>query len=392
MRVVWLFLASWFSLPCYAVDTVSTNLVKLAQKLYVEQREEISFEEAKQRLLENQFLLVQAKLHNEVILTRQSEVGFSTAYHVNKFTTSALKHWFPVLDKETVSKVALPLTKQQLVKLLGNYPADGKYSEQQIEQWQNVTLSSNPVITVAETMLSQSMQNRFRLHQGDIGLLSAIVSQQQHQVDIFTKAKPLLRKQGLTIAQIRQLATGELLRPEMLAYLGLKDEMHGQRSDYVNHLRAAIPLTAIQQFYRKHRDSFRYVKQVQAQGYYFDKRETAQAFRQLVAQQGWEKALMTYKPTPIWRSNDITLTRADKPMWETQLAFSSEYGSLSPVVRTPHGRWVVLLSHTPQYDYYDATSETVRYQALNALTKQFAQRAYKRAYQQWVAKQKEQVL
>ncbi|QZO13825.1 peptidyl-prolyl cis-trans isomerase [Pseudoalteromonas piscicida] len=385
MRFVLLFLVSSFCLPSFASPSIPKALTPLVHQLYLEQGRTLSKKQTTAQLLENQFLLFQAKQLNPSILERQSNVGFSTRYHVDKFLASSLLHWFPALSQLEKKHYPLVFDKEQMLSLLGQYPADGRYPAEQLLKWQQLQLTKSAPLTLAQVLHSQSMQNRFKLHQGELALLQAIVNQHLNQQALFTAAKPYVAKQGLTIEQLRQVVTAELLRPSMLAFLGVKEEMHGATSQYVDTLRNEIPESAIAKYYERHKKRFKYIKQVSASAAKFPEQKAAQQFNDYANAHSWQQAVAKYTPILIWQAQLTPLTRQSMPKWETQLAFSNQQGKITPSIRTPSGEWLVLYSQSPVYDYYDVKSETVRYQALRALTQEFAQHKFEQDYMAWKA-------
>ncbi|MEJ6474524.1 peptidyl-prolyl cis-trans isomerase [Pseudoalteromonas piscicida] len=383
MRFVVLFLVSSCCLPSFAAAKLPATLLPLVHQLYADQGREFTIQQTQEQLLENQFLLSQAKRFNPDILKRQSNVGFSTQYHIDKFLTDALIDWFPAL--ENVKKQAFPLTinSAQMKSLLGKYPADGLYQAEQLLKWQQVKLTHVSPLSLDQVMLSQSMQNRFKLHQGDAALLSAIVDQHLYQQAVFKAALPFLNQQALSLEQLQKVVAGELLRPSMLAYLGVKEEMHGATSEYVEALRAEIPNQAIVTYYSKHKSRFRYIKKVSASAAKFTASQDAEQFRAYAQAHSWQQAVHKFAPALVWQSEPKPLTRKSKPKWETQLAFSNKQDQITPSIRTPDGQWLILISTAAVYDYYDTQSETVRYQALRALTQSFAKAKFEQQYQAW---------
>ncbi|MDW7549789.1 peptidyl-prolyl cis-trans isomerase [Pseudoalteromonas peptidolytica] len=383
MRFVLLFLVSNFCLPSFASPTLPPTLLPLIHKLYLEQGREFTLQQTETQLLENQFLLWQAKRFNPSILDRQSSVGFSTEYHIDKFLAAALLDWFTELKKIKKQSNPLPIDSSQIKALLGTYPADGQYTTEQLLKWKQIKLTNSSAFSLEQVMLSQSMQNRFKLHQGDIKLLRAIVEQRLYQQALFSQARAHLKQHNLNLSQLRQVVAGELLRPSMLAYLGVKEEMHGATSEYVEALRAEIPMQAVASYYARHKDRFRYIQQVDAIAAKFKSKRDAEQFSAYTKANSWQKAIDKFSPSLVWKSVPKPLTRQSEPKWETQLAFSNKHGQMTHSIRTPTGQWLVLFSTSPVYGYYDINSETVRYQAMLALTQSFAKSKFEQDYQQW---------
>lgn len=384
-------LVGFLSLPAFATETISPGLVKLVHQLYLAQGREVSTAQTKQQLLQNQFLLSQAKQLNPELLLRQSSVGFSTAYHVDKYLYHALQQWFPALQQTSWQMRPLLIDQAQLLATLGAYPSSGQYTAAQLNRWQAIQLVKQSELTLAQVLDSQSMQNRYQLHQGDVKLLRSIVNQQLKQQRTFAAAKPLLARQQLSLEQVRQVVTAELIRPSMLAYLGVKEELHGATSKYVAQLQSSIPATAIGHYYQQHRAQFRYVKQVHASAAQFSQRQAAVEFRQAVQASSWQDAVKQLQPSLVWQAQLMPINRDSQPRWQAQLAFTLEPGTISPVIRTPAAKWLVLTTQSPVTDYYSVDSETVRYQAMQTLTRQVAQQRFNDKYDAWLKQRKEQL-
>ncbi|TMP30323.1 peptidyl-prolyl cis-trans isomerase [Pseudoalteromonas rubra] len=388
MNYLVLLLAGCLSLPCWATLTQLTKPeLVLMQSLYTQQDRDLSSAELNKHLLENQFLLATAQQLNPELMIRQSGVGFDNDYHIRRLIVTLLTHQFPELKSITKEKSIAPFSAQALSKLLGDYPANGNYQTRQLEQWQQIRLLDTPKVTLADLLISQSMQNRFRLHQGDIDLLVHQLDEWRYYANLTDRAAPLLAKHGLSLSRLELLAKGELLRPPMLAFLGIKAQLHGERSTYLEQLRATISQAEIHRYYKQHRKDFRYKSTLEAQAATFESQTQAQHFHRLMNKKGMKQALKeTQKHNEFdsaGKTTPVSITREHQKRWLAQLAFSSQSGKATPPVRTPSGRWAVVYTQHPKYAYYSEDSETVRYQALDALTKQRAQAAYQQKFRHW---------
>ncbi|WP_046005495.1 peptidyl-prolyl cis-trans isomerase [Pseudoalteromonas rubra] len=383
-----LLLAGCLSLPCWASLTQLTKPeLALMQSLYQQQDRALSATELNKHLLENQFLLATARQLNPELLKRQSSVGFNNDYHIRRMMLTLLIHQFPALKSVPKAQLKAPFDAAALSGLLGSYPADGNYQPEQIAHWEQINLLDTPKVTLAQLLTSQSMQNRFRLHQGDIGLLTHQLIEWHYYADLTAAAAPLLAQQGLTLARLSALAAGELIRPPMLAYLGIKAQLHGERSPYLEALRANIPGSEIQRYYQRHRDDFRYQSQLSALAVTFDTMEAAKQFQTQLRKKGPLSALTATKLRNEFATDEQAalrpITREHAQRWLAQLAFSSKPGKATSPVRTPQGRWAVVYAEQPQYAYYPQDSETVRYRALESLTTQYAVAAYQKRFKHW---------
>ncbi|KAF7783753.1 hypothetical protein PRUB_a3600 [Pseudoalteromonas rubra] len=383
-----LLLAGCLSLPCWASLTQLTKPeLALMQSLYQQQDRPLSNTELNKHLLENQFLLATASQLNPELLVRQSSVGFDNDYHIRRLMVTLLTQQFPTLKSIPKKQITAPFDRAALSELLGTYPADGQYQAKQLTHWANITLLVVPRVTLSQLISSQSMQNRFRLHQGDTELLSRLLNERAYYADLTAAAAPLLATNGLTLARLETLAKGELLRPPMLAFMGIKAQLHGERSAYLEQIRANISATDIQRYYKRHRDDFKYRHQLSALAVRFDSQDEAKQFYKQAQRKSPLVALKAAKRHNEFAADDAAvltaITREHTHRWLAQLAFSSQPGKVTTPVRTPTGRWAVVYTEQPLYAYYPQDSETVRYQALESLTTQHAIAVYQSKFKQW---------
>ncbi|QPB82587.1 peptidyl-prolyl cis-trans isomerase [Pseudoalteromonas rubra] len=383
-----LLLAGCLSLPCWASLTQLTKPeLALMQSLYQQQDRPLSSAKLNKHLLENQFLLATARQLNPELLVRQSSVGFDNDYHIRRLMVTLLTHQFPALKSIPKKQTTVPFDTAALSDLLGTYPADGHYQTEQLTHWANITLLEMPRITLSQLISSQSMQNRFRLHQGDTELLTRLLNERAHYAELTDAAAPLLATQGLTLTRLETLAKGELLRPPMLAFMGIKAQLHGERSAYLEQIRANISATDIQRYYKRHRDDFKYKHQLSALALRFNSQDEAKLFYKQAQRKSPLAALKAAKRENEFAADGTaaltTITREHTHRWLAQLAFSSQPGKVTAPVRTPSGRWAIVYTERPQYAYYPEDSETVRYQALESLTTEHAITAYQNKFKQW---------
>lgn len=374
------------SLVAAAFTEYSDSEILVMHRVYKQHNANINLNEVKQRLYENQFLLRQAQQRMPEQVKRQSSVGFSTEYHVERY----LINLFDSQLKISVNKPAQPkfkdYNKQWLVKNLGQYPSDGSYSNKQITKMQQTDLTQllNSPMNLYEFIAALSMQMRFRLHQGDINLFKSELIKKQQFYAKLNKATPRFSKQGISIMHLYELAKADILRPSIQSWLGIKSIMHGQ-SPVLEKFEAQINDKEIKAYYQANKARFRYLSNVKAYGAEFIEKEHAVAFRKAALTQTFVQALATTKQQDIYAKYNGKLTRQNKSNWAVQLAFTSKEQTISAVIRSPKGKWVVIYSFEHNYQFFTVEDETVRYQAKKELAIEKAKQQY---HANWLAWQK----
>ncbi|WP_234401205.1 peptidyl-prolyl cis-trans isomerase [Pseudoalteromonas sp. T1lg23B] len=386
-----LLVASLFSLPLFAQLNFSQSEIKLVHNVLQEKAPSLSLRQAKERLLENAFLLAQAKRHQPAILHKQSAVGFSSDYHARRFTLVLLKSQFdlpnvPALDDNAFA----PYTSLWLLDNLPNYPSNNIYSQQQLAQLERVDLThlANAPLTLATLMNEQSMQNRYKLHQGEINLFKSLIAEHRRFNLTMQLLADKLQTMGLSKQRLLEIAKAELLRPVMLTYFGVLHSMHGEHSAYVEQLQAKITQQQINDYFKANKNDFRYIAQVHSQAVLFKEKEQASQFYHYAKQHSFEQALSQFKQRDLFAQTDGLVKRKQQNSWAEQLAFSLLPNKLSKPVRTPQGEWLVATTLKRQYSYYQADSETVKYQAKIALTDSLATAEYEKLKKQWFRQHK----
>ncbi|CAM4359663.1 peptidyl-prolyl cis-trans isomerase [Pseudoalteromonas ostreae] len=358
--------------------------VRLMQQVYQQHNANISRKDVRKHMFENQFLLYQAEQHMPELNKRQSTVGFSTQYHVERYLMNIFD---TQLNLSTPYVKAANLTQynaQWLLQVLPSYPANGQYNTEQINKMQRIDLSGlfTTSVNLYEFIAPLSMQVRFRLHQGESDLFKTEVIKKQQFDAALLKATPLLLKQGIDIAHLEELAKGDILRPSIQSWLGIKKMMHGQ-SPILDTLEQQVSDKEIKTYYQTNKARFKYLSEVTAYGAAFTKREQAVRFRNKAQASSVTDALYISQQNDIYAQYHNKLTRKNKNNWAVQLAFTLKAGELSTVMRSPEGLWVVIISNNHQYNYFSATDETVRYQAKKAIAIQKAQQRYQQNWLAW---------
>ncbi|WP_064435834.1 peptidyl-prolyl cis-trans isomerase [Pseudoalteromonas neustonica] len=364
--------------------------VRFMHQVYKQHNTNISIKEVRTRVFENQFLLQQAEQNMPELIARQSEVGFSTQYHVERYLMNIFNSQLSLSGHNIKTVNFTQYTTQWLIQVLANYPADGKYTAEQVIKLQRTSLNKlfvNP-ITLYDFITPLSMQVRFRLHQGDSNLFRSEVLKKRQFNAALLAATPLLLKKRINIDHLQELAKGEILRPSIQSWLGIKNMMHVQ-SPILDSLEQQISDEEIKIYYQANKKRFKYLNNVTAYGVEFTSREDAIKFRKAVHNSSFTQALTSFKQHDIYAQYQNMLTRKNKSNWVIQLAFTQKEDELSHVIRSPDGLWVVIMSNNHHYKYFTSADETVIYQAKKAIAIQKAKHSYQ---QNWLAWQQQNAI
>ncbi|BBN80860.1 hypothetical protein PA25_08450 [Pseudoalteromonas sp. A25] len=387
MRVLLLFLASFICLPTFAQALFNSAEVKLVQQLLKKKNPAITLVQTESRLLENAFLLDQAKQRIPKVLTKQSPVGFSSDYHARRYTLSLLTSQFTLPSiPELDTNAWRSYSSKWLTTHLPSYPSNNTYTQAQLKKLETINLShlvSGP-LTLATLMAEQSMQNRYKLHQGDIALFKTLIGQHRRFNLIIHKLTDKLTAQNLSSKKLKEIAKAELLRPVMLTYFGVAHSLHGERSDYLEAIQIRIEEQAIHRFYENNKHNFKYIQKVQASGALFKDKVKAEQFHKYASDHDFNQALLHFKQVDLFANEKGLVQRQKHNAWTQQVVFSLPTNQLSKPIRSPNGLWFVAQTTRRFYEYYDKDSETVKYQARLALTDAMAKAAYHELKTNWL--------
>ncbi|MBQ4847501.1 peptidylprolyl isomerase [Pseudoalteromonas sp. MMG005] len=381
-------LVSFLSLPTLAKkQTFSQAEITLMHAIYQQHQPNFDSEDTRNRLSENLFLLSQAKQHQPHLLQRQADVGFSTEFHVRRYVMTLLQNAVPSAVLPTPP--APDWSRYSTWKLsqdLPNYPNNNHYTHAQLQQLTTVDLSFlvGAQLTLADLMLEQSMQNRYKLHQGDYALFQKLITQHRdyhHKVKYLAKR---LKQANISLANLNKIATAELIRSPMLSYFGVQSQMHGERSEYVDRLKSQITNKHIANFYLKHKADFKHKSNVIASAVLFESQNKAKNFNTDVKKLGFKNALLQHNKQNLFADTQGKLARHNATQWVHQVVFNLKKAQLTNPIRSPKGKWLIAQTHQINFDYYPKESETVRYQATLALIENMAQQRYQQKKQAWL--------
>ncbi len=382
------FLIFWFAILCcpvYAVTTdFSDNEVKLMLKVQSPNLVGLTHQQVKLQLYEDQFLLSQVKALRSDWLIRQSAVGFTTDYHVRRYLITLLK---AMTVKVAVPNIALDLyTSAWLMTRLQNYAVNGQVSVERRKKWQEIVLFKDGSIQVTLDDLYQqlSMQMRFKLHQGDSDIFKRELLNYVSQLMTIKNATKSLLASEINMLHLKDIALAKVLRPAIRGYLGLAKVMHVD-SQYLEQVKHSVTKKEIAEFYLQHKEQFTFIAKVDAWGAIFTDQQQAQDFRNKVIASSWHSTVKQMAIVDIFSPFKHQLERELlHRYWPAQSAFALAKNSLSPVMRTPKGEWLVIKTGDQYTDYYAQDSENVNYLARQVLADKKAYQRFIKAKQFWL--------
>ena len=385
MRVL-ILLVGLISLPIFAVTTqLSEQEFALLTHSYQQHSPKMSAPQVRSKLLEEQFLLLQAEQSQPHLTTRLSAVGFSTEYHVQRYLIDLIQYSQLSIPQPTLpNELTTRYNTAWLTKLLGPYPANGQLSAAITQTLQNTHIEvGSHILNVYHLYDRLSMQSRFKLHQGDSAYFHAEMRNYLHYLHVADQTATFA-KHGLSLTHLTDVAIAAIVSPTMRAYLGVGEMMH-LHSPVLETIAAQLTMSQINEFYKNNKEEFRFHSAVNAYGVVFSDHPTALRFHKQATSQGFAAARDAFKQTDIFAVYQNQLTRTDsRNNWLIQSAFNLPEQTLSSVIRTPKGQWLVVQTGDKTESYYPAQSETVRYLATQSLAKQHAVARYQQAKSQWL--------
>ncbi|WP_273048845.1 peptidylprolyl isomerase [Pseudoalteromonas sp.] len=367
-----------------SVEKYTPAEIQLMHQIYQQQNSDISLSQTRYRLYENQFLLSEAQRLMPDKVARLSDVGFTTGYHVERYLNNLFIKQLHLPPTIEASNNVKHFTASWLTNTLGEYPANGQYSETQKNTLNLVKLEhfAFPALSVYDFIKPLSMQIRFRLHQGDNQLFQAEIAKKHQYFINLEKATNAFKAKDINIDNLISIAQGDILRPSIQSWLGVKDMMHGQ-SPILEQLEKQVSEQQINQYYQANKSRFKYLYQITAQGAEFKNRTDAVKFKNEVTKSTFKAALKAANMNDIYSKFDNNINREHKKEWVVQLAFTQNENELSEVIRSPAGLWVVVLTNDYEYRYFAATGQTVRYQAIKSVALQNAHQQYQQKWAAW---------
>lgn len=309
-----------------------------------------------QQLNEALFLLEQAKQVWPTRIARENQVGFSTSVQQKRFVNALSESVLSLNCEHTNTKeMQLPLAT-----LLGSYPVTGTLSKNKLDELAHYNVAE--AYSLATLYQDASVQLKMRLHQGDLGAARELIT--QHECYLQYKHK---WQQTTPFVELEYAALALIIAPSMKHYFGVAELLHGEPSAHVLALKKRITDEEITHYYQANKNEFRYLQSVKANIKEFKTRQAANAYIKA--------------PSAIF---ELIVTKA---ALNQQFAYQAAF-NISPkqgwvVLRSPNQTYLAVRTVSQTFEYYLPSSETVRYQAITALTKLKAKQEYMRMFSQW---------
>ena len=371
-------------------DTQVSN--RVFDKLWQAANEQdgISKKAFKQQLVDA-LLLREYALAQKPELEKATNVGYdpklTQALHVNRL----LVKWFEFDSKAKQQAVAdyldIALNKAQLEKAIGKasilgYSLDAKQraKAQAVEVAYFHIPGQGPVtLNLAQLYDSQSVQGRIPYHQADLNVVV------QHIHDRFFikwhRHAALARKDfdEPDLQALDRIVQAKFLEPLLMLELGAMTSEHGD-NEAIKPFVASVSEAEVAKFYQANKADFAYISQAKALVLVFEDHETAaKQSKGLDSESDWLASAQKLGQKALVDSRD------SKDIWLTNLMFSLPVDQDNPPVRNPKGQFVLLKVLEKHKAYYPVDSETVVYQARNAVGKAKAAKAFKRLKQNLLA-------
>ncbi|WP_462169787.1 peptidyl-prolyl cis-trans isomerase [Pseudoalteromonas xiamenensis] len=376
-----------FALPLFTHASVDTKpLEKLLVNVQKASGQNTTQQQVHERLIENEFLFQELNRYSATLVTRQSQVGFSNRYHAEQLAMTLLINNFGDIDYQSLKpQQTAPFDKVWLTKAIGTYPVSGVYDNSTLSTLDSIQLKGLPfAVSMKDIVETLSMQKRLRLHQGETQVLYAELERRFRLLQLQNAHTKKLKDLGISYDALYHVALTEIVRAPAQAYFGLKQQMHGERSEYVEHLKGKISNADVSNFYKENKARFRYVTSVEAWAGLFSSRKLAEQCRHLAQDKAAPQAILNCaQDKPLELLSPTIKRETIKDNWAAQAAFNLPENALSQPIRTPDGKWLVIATGKRAYDYYLENSETVKYQATIALLTQVALKTFEDKFNRW---------
>lgn len=343
-----------------------------------------------------------------------SSVGYSPAEVVRQITTMVLLH----RDQARIS--ADPMFRQQTERCLQQLPqlTPARYrqvlssdtghrlqealtptEQQAAAQWVLVecVLQFGPAqppehyrLTLADLYQDTNLQNRMLIRQGDLNALDTLRRQQLQQRLVQHWASQPQQLGATGVAALIRAIENQLLVQHWKEDQGLAEHIHGT-AEGLQQLARQVTMAQIRAYYESHPEKFRRVARARMHHIQLNDEATAQqVYQQLQAGGDFAALARQHSQAPdAAQGGDLGVLehQPDRASWLDSMAFVLPVGKVNPPVRQPQSptqpaRWEILRVDQREDEPQPVDSESVRFEASQAIARQMAVAQYQARLQQ----------
>lgn len=183
------------------------------------------------------------------------------------------------------------------------------------------------------------------------------------------------------LTQLSRAIDDRARRGALLQWMGIEADMHYD-SAYLKALAARVTPAEVRDYYQRQRQEFKRIEKVRARHIRCADEACAKtAGERLAAGESFAKVAAALSVAPE-RDGDLGWIPAGQDDWLAQLAFALPAGRASKPVRSPQtggvSHWEIVLVEEKVEGFHPVDSETVRYQASQAIARKQALAEFKR--------------
>lgn len=398
--LVWLILIVPLSCSGKAMGAFSVNGTKVSaavfDRLYRQANEQaaISAKDFRQKLVDSLVMSQYAKKHYPN-LSEATNVGYDPALTQKLQVNRLLLKWFAFDDKQRIKAakkyMQFVLTEVVLTKAIGKPSILGyELTTAQRKQASDIVVANISIpgtapqqLNLAQLYDEQSVQGRMAFHQGELKSIQKYAY--DHFFVLWHRAKSVERSDfdQADLLAIERIIEAKFLEPALMFELGALTSEHGN-NDGLKPFKARVSQAQIDDFYQAHKQDFEHVSSAKARLLTFtNQKDAKKAFDAIKAGQSWDKLANKAGQSGYFPGSNKGWLQVEKhKSWLSTLAFALPQGQVNPPVRSPKGRWHLVKVEQKRNDFYKKDSDTVVFQATNAIARVEARKAFTQLKQQ----------
>lgn len=242
---------------------------------------------------------------------------------------------------------------------------------------------SEQVLTLWDLYHRQNLQLKVQMHNLNMELIREAIKQQlttAYVLDWFENSSGLDQKSR---AMVKHYVENALQRELRLQSMGLIHDIHDE-NPHLRTLANSVTMKEVHQYYKKHREDFKRVEKVHAYHIRLESQKQAdRVYEEIKAGLPFHEAIQKYS-TATDRNSNGSLGWIDRDHrrdnWTLALAFALPEKIVSKPFRSPQNSgavyWEILWVDQRESGYQSIESESVRYQATNAIAQQKLQEKF----------------